>query len=331
MDDPMLDLMAGNDELARRLGAYGRARLTPDLAASSRMRARVLAVAHRQATRARADSGLAVLDGPSADRIVAIDGTERPPALIRTHRVRRSLLAAAMVAMLSVAAVTGTALAARAGGPLYGTRLWVEEVTLPSGSSERALAELGRLRSRLDEAAQAAATNDSAGAEAALSAYAAIVDEATTRAVLADDEVAAAAIGAGVARDVTVLQALVDRLPATASEAVSRAAQRALERSGSALDSIDRSKSHPTGGNGAPGQGPVGGGPGAGNPNGEHPGAGQPPVDPGQTKPTATPPPAPQKTPKPDKKPPAGGQSTAHPTPNPSHGPHSGGGSRGRN
>ena len=49
MDDAMMDLMAGHGELRRRLGAYAEARLSPDLAASSRMRARVLAVAHRQA------------------------------------------------------------------------------------------------------------------------------------------------------------------------------------------------------------------------------------------------------------------------------------------
>ena len=50
MDDAMMDLMAEHGLLRRRLEAYAETRLSPDLAASSRMRARVLAVAHRQAS-----------------------------------------------------------------------------------------------------------------------------------------------------------------------------------------------------------------------------------------------------------------------------------------
>ena len=68
MDD-MIDLMDANALLGRRLEAYAESRLSPDLATSSRLRARVLAVAHRQAALARADAALTIVpraDGDSA-------------------------------------------------------------------------------------------------------------------------------------------------------------------------------------------------------------------------------------------------------------------------
>jgi hypothetical protein len=315
MDDPMLDLMAGNDELARRLGAYGLARLTPDLSASSRMRARVLAVAHRQAALARSD-GLAVLDGLSRDRPVSLVGTEHPPRHRGSLGIRRRLLAATLVATLAIVGLGGTVLAARAGGPLYGTRLWVEELELPSGSAERALAQLGRLHLRLDEASEAAGAGDGAGASAALSAYARIVDEASARALLAGDPVATAALEAGVSRDVAVLEALAQRLPSGGADAVSTALERAIERSGRALDSIDRSN-----GSGGNGQGGGTGRPASGQPGG----GGSATQAPGQPKPDKTSPPQP--TTKPDKTPDGVGAPTARPNdPLPQHSPHGNGG-----
>ena len=83
MDDAMIDLMAGDAELRRRLMAFADERLTPDLAASSRMRARVLATAHRRADLARADARLAVLSRP-ADAITIEDGVT--PARLRATR-----------------------------------------------------------------------------------------------------------------------------------------------------------------------------------------------------------------------------------------------------
>jgi len=61
MDDEMIDLMAGDARLRRRIDAYAELRLSPDLATSSRIRARVLAVAHRQADLARADAALTIV------------------------------------------------------------------------------------------------------------------------------------------------------------------------------------------------------------------------------------------------------------------------------
>ena len=66
----MIELMAANGCSATP-GAYAEVRLSPDLATSSRLRARVLAVAHRQADLARADASLTVLSGADP---AAIDG-----------------------------------------------------------------------------------------------------------------------------------------------------------------------------------------------------------------------------------------------------------------
>lgn len=242
-DDPMTQLMAANDELIRRLGAYGQARLSPDLATSARMRARVLAVAHRRAALARADGGLAILprpdDGPHASM-----STSAPRELARASRTaglsrtRRRFLAAGLAAALVLVAVTGTVFAARAGGPLYGARLWLEAATLPADPSSRALAELDRLEARLGEAIEASAAGDGAAAEAALAAYEAIVEEASTAALVAGDTVATAALQAGMANNLEVLEALAARLPEQASDGLARAMQRAIEHSGRALDSI---------------------------------------------------------------------------------------------
>ena len=304
----MLDLMAGNDELSRRLGAYGSARLSPDLSATSRMRARVLAVAHRQAALTRADAGLAVLHGPSHEAATApIDGTERPPARLRGRaRVARRFLAAGMAAMLALALLGGSVFAARAGGPLYGTRLWIEELSLPRSASERAVAELARLRDRLTEASQAAASGDTAGASAALAAYGTIVDQASAEAILAGDAVAAAAIEAGVAANVTILEALAQRVPGPAAEAVSRAVARAIERSAGALESLRRSNAGGTNGGGGNPNPAGAGGTGSQKPAGPGKTA-QPNKAPDPTRAAPTPDATPQRTPKPGKTAPAGG------------------------
>ena len=57
----MIDLMAGDIRLRRRLEGYAELRLSPDLTATSRMRARVLAHAHRQADLVRADAALTIV------------------------------------------------------------------------------------------------------------------------------------------------------------------------------------------------------------------------------------------------------------------------------
>jgi hypothetical protein len=223
------------------------------------MRARVLAVAHRQADLARADAALTVVDGhgaatltPAADRIAR--GTRS-----QGTRLRRPL-AATMAAALVLGAAAGTAFAAQAGGALYEPRVWIETLTLPSDPSARAVAELARLEARLREADAATHSGDAAGAAAALSAYERIVESASEAAIAAQDEVAAAVLEAGVGRNVEVLRGLLLEVPAGAAEAISRAVDRAVahavEHSKAAIDRIEMRGPSQDAGGGNGGDGP---------------------------------------------------------------------------
>jgi len=245
MDNEMIDLMAGDARLRQRLEVYAETRLTPDLATSSRIRARVLAVAHRQADLARADAALTVVTA----------ATERAAMPSRRRRARwRRPLVALLAASLGVGAVAGSAFAARPAGSLYGARLWLETLTLPNDPSQRALAELDRLQHRLIEAAEAVRTGDTAGAAAALAAYEAIMEQASSAAIAAQDDVAAAVLQTGVGRNVKMLQALILALPDEATDAIQQAVQRAIDRSDRAIERIERGQQGPNSGpNGTPG------------------------------------------------------------------------------
>lgn len=234
-----------DDELARRLEAYAEARLSPELSATTRMRAHVMAAAHRRAALARADADRA---GAAAALAAAaqVDRTRRP--------VWRRPLTALLAAGLTLGVGVGTVAAAQPGGPLYGARIWAETLTLPANANERAQAELRRLEERLEEAAAASAAGDLNAANAALEAYAAIVNEATTDA--GNDVSAAATLETGVRSNIDVLRVLVDRAPTEqAQNAIRNALQRAIDRSDSALDEL----------HGKPSDTP--GGPPAANPN----------------------------------------------------------------
>ncbi len=297
MDDRMIDLVAGDARLRQRLDAYADARLTPDLVSTSRMRARVLAVAHRQADLARADAAALTV----VPRIVLPGAIPTDGRSIRTRRSARSRIRRPLTALLAAAVVlagaAGTAFAARPGGALYEQRIWIETLTLPNDPSARAIAELARLEVRLREAEDAARAGDAAGAAAALAAYARIVEAASEAAIATQDEVAVAILEAGVSRNVEVLQALALRVPDGAADAISRAVQRAVER---AVDRSDRAIERiDTAG---PANGGNGGGSGGGGSGGNGAGPDKP-ADP-TAKPTKAPTAAP--TPKPTKEPNAG-------------------------
>ncbi|MDH4142491.1 MAG: hypothetical protein OEV61_07760, partial [Chloroflexota bacterium] len=190
-----MDPTAEDLELGRRLEAYADARLSPSLTTESRIRARVLAAAHRRADFARADAGLVLLPRPER-QASGNPGT-------RGHHRRRAA-SALIAASLAASLFLGTALAAQPGGTLYEVRLWAETMTLPSEPSARAVAELDRLADRLAEADAAGRAGDMPGASAALDAYESILAIATSEAVEAGDVVAAAALEAGVARNIEV-------------------------------------------------------------------------------------------------------------------------------
>ena len=305
MDD-MIDMMAGDDLLRRRLEAFAEMRLSPDLTASSRLRARVMAVAHRHASLARADAALTLLPRPvagsgspasddlghAARAARHVSGRAHPR---RAPRVAGVLLAASLAAVMAA----GGVYAARPGGPLYDARLWAETLTLPSDPSARAVAELDRLAERLREISEASRSGDVAGMVAALAAYESIVEQASASAILASDDVAAAVLETGVGRNVEVLRALVTGVPATADAAITRAVDAAIARSTNAVERIGASR--PDGGQGD--------------------GAGSPPANPPQPTdaPTARPTPEPASTatpkPKPTHKPTATAGPAATPEP----------------
>lgn len=303
----MIDMMAGDARLRRRLEAYAESRLTPDLSATSRMRARVLAHAHRQADLVRADSALTIVR----------PGVELGAAKRTRRRLRRTVASLVAAAALVAAMVAGAAAASAPGRALYEARLWAEDVTLPSDPSQRALAELERLAWRLSEADSAARAGDHAAAAAALAAYERIMGEASAEVLAAHDPVAAAAFKAGVDRNVEVLQALIAVVPSQAAEAISRAVERAIAGSANAIDrvdTVDRTKpaSGPNGGNAG---GASGGAPGADSDGGS--GAG-PAATPKPTKPPVEPPVATHQPPRDPNERPAG-------TPRPTKPPQSGG------
>lgn len=260
MDDQMMDLMAGDELLRRRILAYADLRLSPDLTTSSRLRARVMAVAHRHASLARADAGLTLLprpDGmsaahPSDELGVAARAARRPSGA--RHGRRQRAVGVVLAASLAAVMVAGGVYAARPGGPLYETRLWAETLALPSDPSGRALAELDRLHERLREIGEASRSGDTWGVMAALAAYESIVEEASASAILADDDVAAAVLEAGVGRNVEVLRALAAKVPASAGIAITRAVDAAIARSADAVARIHASRPDGGPGNGAGGE-----------------------------------------------------------------------------
>src|SRR5687768_10228670 len=255
MDDQMIDLMAGDEQLRRRLLAYADLRLSPDLTTSSRLRARVMAVAHRHASLARADAALTLLprlDGVSGAHPSDALGVAARAARHRSgarHGRRHRAMGVVLAASLAVVMVAGgVSAAARPGGPLYEARLWAETLALPSDPSARAHAELVRLRERLREIGEASRSGDTWGVMAALAAYESIVEEASASAIRSDDDVAAAVLEAGVGRIVEVLRALAAKVPATAGIAITRAVDAAIARSADAVERIHASR--PDGGSG---------------------------------------------------------------------------------
>jgi hypothetical protein len=212
-------------ELRRRLEAYAEARLNPSMEASTRMRAYVMNVAHRRAALVAADPGFDAA-GATAGALVA----ERSSAA--SNGWRRA--AAALVAAgLTVAMLAGTAYAAKPGGLLYDTRVWIEMANLPADVVARAEAEISRLDARLAEAQQASTEGDVPGAEAAVAAYSVILAEAAQGS--AGDPTASASIEIALTRHVVILTALADSVPAPARAAV----QHALLSSTKVLDDLD--------------------------------------------------------------------------------------------
>jgi hypothetical protein len=258
------------------LQAYARAELQPNPAAMGRVRANVLAAVGTQFPR------------PSL--------AQRLTAVIAAFGGRRAALAFVAASLALLALAGGVFAASQAGGPLYGARLTLETVTLPSEANARIDAQIARLQARLDEASNGAVNGNGGAVTAALDAYRQILDDALAAA--GDDVDRDLRLELELERHRVVLTALVGELPDGAAQAI----QRVLDRQAGTIDAI-KSRGRPAepGSNGQ-GQGagpqasPAGQGPAGNTGGGSGQGGG------GQVNPSSG--------------------ATAEPSPKPSHDPH---------
>lgn len=228
MEDDVIDqTAAGYVELARRLEAYADLRLSPSSAATTRMRTAVMNAAHRRAALVRADATSDV-----ARETTSPHAADRGK-VVRSRLSWRRPAAALFAGVFALAILAGSVYGARAGGPLYGARLWVEMVNLPADVRDRAQAEVNRLDERIDEAQEASSAGDVSGTEAALAAYSSIVAEATIG--IGGDATAGATLEVAVTRQVVVLTVMVDSVPPESRGA----AEQALTSSTKARDDLD--------------------------------------------------------------------------------------------
>lgn len=197
------------------LDAYADARLAADPEATGAVRARIVAEARRQAAGRAAAAPAATTRG---GRVRWTPG--------RLFRTPSFVGATVLLAMLLLA---GGALATSGpGGLLYGPRLWLEELTLPSDPAARLEAQVARLEERLAEAEAAAQRGDPAAAAAALEAYRRAAEEAFDDAGQSLDRQERLATALG--RHVAVLEAVAGEVPAAAAAAIEKAIERTEAR-----------------------------------------------------------------------------------------------------
>jgi hypothetical protein len=224
MGDEMQAMDAGDIELERRLDSYARARLAPDGRAIARIRARVMREARLQDEAARIAAYVA-------------------PAIGHRHRgIVRRVIVPFLAASIWLAIAVGTMAAAKAGGPLYPTRLWLESVTVPASGGQRVESDLQRLDDRIAEALGAANSGDREAVAAALDAYGGIARDATVSS--ADDATLIARVERALARHQAVLSALVtgltDHGDGTAVDAIQRNLARVIASNAAVLEVFGR-------------------------------------------------------------------------------------------
>jgi hypothetical protein len=201
--------------------------------------------------------------GELLGRIGAIDtvASSRPVLTIVAGGGRSRRALALLAATLLVGTIAGGVLATAPGGSLYASRLWVEDLLLPSDPAARTNAELAHLQERLDEASRAAQQGNGGAVAAALRAYREAV--AAALAATGGDLDREARIQFHLAQHRLLLEALAGSLPDAADAGIGRAIQNAIQHSETVTTrSVD---GKPTGGSGGQGAGSEGaGGQGAG-------------------------------------------------------------------
>jgi hypothetical protein len=264
-----LEVRAG-DELERQLARYARVRLESSPAQARRARSAVMEAAWRRRIVGPMDDSIKVSASaaPLARSRVSKtgSGSSRLYGGWGPRRLATTLAAAALAGLL----VGSTAFAAtRAGGPLYGTRVAIEVLTLPSDPTSRLEAQLAQAQSRLAEIVEAVARNDQGALAAAVHAY----DDAVSG--LGD------ATGGAADRALTAIQfheAILLDVQARAPEAAQAGLANAITHSGAAATRLDAAGSTPGGPNDAANGGGAGSGAGAGNGNGTGTGNGPGPA-----------------------------------------------------
>src|SRR4051794_8726395 len=238
-----LEVRAG-EELERKMERYARLRLEPTAAQAKRARSALMEAAWRD----RIAGG--------APETAAATGSVRARAGLGGRHVRRigASMAAAVLAGLLVGS---TAFAtSRAGGPLYATRVALEELTLPTDPQARLEAELGLAQSRLAEVADGVAHDDPGAVTAAVNAYMSALDDL-------DESTGGPADRALIAGELH--QAVLEDLLAPVAQGARAGIENALARSGTVIERLDEAGATPPT-NGAGGNG--GGANGAGGANG---------------------------------------------------------------
>lgn len=203
------------DELDRTISRYMRVMLDPTAAETRRVRAAVM----EEAWRRRLSTPVAAAGGHAR---------RRGPFTSWSGRRVGVSLAFALIAGLTVG--SSAFAASRAGGPLYDTRVALEELTLPTDPTARLEAELALAQGRIADMVDAASRGDEGAVEAAARAYgSSLADLDSAHGTQAGRALAAVRLHQAVLRDV------LTGLPIQAQGGIAQA----LARSTVAIDRLD--------------------------------------------------------------------------------------------
>lgn len=241
------------DRLEDMLNAYCEARLMPQGAVLSRVRANILARHAAAAAMAAAERRLTAEASAPKRRLVTVQSA-----------LARRAFTLGFAASLTLG-TTAAVMAAPPGSPFYNARVYLEALVLPSQPDDRLAAHERLLEDRIHEAEIAAARNDTMALAAALVAYRSEVDAAT--ADVGDDPTRLARLEEVLAKHTAVLTALAGRLPEQAS------IEHAIQASSNAITKL-KAREHPAH-PAHPPQGGPGNGPGSNSGSGQTGSGGQ--------------------------------------------------------
>lgn len=205
------------DELDRTIGRYMRVMLDPTAAETRRVRAAVM----EEAWRRRLSTPVAA---------AAADGRIRHRGPFAAWGGRRVGVALAFALIAGLTVGSSAFAASRAGGPLYDTRVALEELTLPTDPTARLEAELALAQRRVADMVDAASRGDERAVEAAARAYgSSLADLDSAHGAQAGRALAAVRLHQAVLRDV------LTQVPTQAQGGIAQA----LARSTVAIDHLD--------------------------------------------------------------------------------------------